>query len=109
MPAPAKISAKPAAVNKPAPKVGAPAPTGNFYLGQIEAFAFNFPPSGWLPCDGRTLPIMQNQALFSLLGTTYGGDGLRNFGLPKLAPIGRSGPQFFIAASQTIFPVPQRQ
>jgi microcystin-dependent protein len=108
MPTPAKTSAKPAAAAKLAPKVGAPAPTGNFYLGQIEAFAFNFAPAGWLPCDGRTLPINQNQALFSLLATTYGGDGIRTFGLPKLAPIGPSGPQFFIAASQTIFPFPSR-
>jgi microcystin-dependent protein len=108
MPASAKTSAKPAVANKPAPKVGAPGPTGNFYLGQIEALAFNFAPTGWLPCDGRTLPINQNQALFSLLGTTYGGDGLHNFGLPKLAPISPAGPQFFIAASQTIFPYPSR-
>ena len=106
MPAPTKTQAKPAAATKPAPKVGAPGPTGNFYLGQIEAFAFNFAPTGWLPCDGRTLPINQNQALFSLLGINYGGDGRINFGLPKLAPIGPSGPQFFIAASQTIFPYP---
>jgi microcystin-dependent protein len=107
MPTPA-TTAKSASAQKPAPKVGAPGPTGNFYLGQIEAFAFNFAPTGWLPCDGRTLPINQNQALFALLGTTYGGDGMRTFGLPKLAPIGPSGPQFFIAASQTIFPYPPR-
>src|ERR1700761_4930026 len=109
MPATAKTSAKAAAAKKPAPKVGAPGPTGNFYLGQIEAFAFNFAPTGWLPCDGRTLPINQNQALLTLLGTTYGGDGRTTFGLPKLAPIPSPGPHFFIAVGATIFPYPPRQ
>lgn len=44
--------------------------------------SFNFPPRGWALCDGQLLPINQNQALFSLLGTTYGGNGVVNFGLP---------------------------
>jgi len=108
MPAPARTSAKAAAAKTAAPNLGAPAPTGNFYLGQIEALAFNFAPTGWLPCDGREMQIMQNQALFALLGTTYGGDGQVSFALPKLAPITPQGPQFFIAASQTIFPFPSR-
>ncbi len=46
--------------------------------------AFGFPPKGWALCNGQLLPIMQNQALFSLLGTTYGGDGRTNFALPNL-------------------------
>jgi microcystin-dependent protein len=46
--------------------------------------SFGFPPKGWALCDGQLLPINQNQALFSLLGTTYGGDGRVNFGLPDL-------------------------
>ncbi len=46
--------------------------------------SFNFAPKGWATCDGQLLPINQNQALFSLLGTTYGGDGRVNFGLPNL-------------------------
>jgi microcystin-dependent protein len=54
------------------------------FLGQVEIFAFNFPPKGWATCSGQTLPINQNQALFSLLGTTYGGDGQTTFGLPDL-------------------------
>jgi len=54
------------------------------FLSQIEAFAFNFPPKGWAFCNGQLLPINQNQALFSLLGTTYGGDGRINFALPDL-------------------------
>jgi microcystin-dependent protein len=60
------------------------------FLGEIRMFAFNFPPNGWALCNGQTLPINQNQALFSLLGTTYGGNGTSTFGLPDLqsrAPI----------------------
>jgi microcystin-dependent protein len=54
------------------------------YLGEIRIVGFNFPPRGWATCDGQILPINQNQALFSLLGTTYGGDGRVNFALPDL-------------------------
>jgi microcystin-dependent protein len=54
------------------------------YLGQIQAFGFNFAPRGWAKCDGSLLPIAQYSALFSLLGTTYGGDGRTTFGLPDL-------------------------
>src|SRR5580698_6522928 len=54
------------------------------FLSEIEIFSFNFAPKGWALCNGQLLPINQNQALFSLLGTTYGGDGRVNFGLPDL-------------------------
>jgi microcystin-dependent protein len=54
------------------------------FVGQIEAFAFAFAPRGWAACNGQTLPINQNQALFSLLGTQFGGDGITNFKLPDL-------------------------
>ena len=54
------------------------------FLGQIQAFGFNFAPRGWAHCNGQLLPISQNEALFSLLGTTYGGDGRTTFGLPDL-------------------------
>jgi microcystin-dependent protein len=54
------------------------------FLGEIKIVSFNFPPKGWTVCDGQLLPINQNQALFSILGTTYGGDGMRTFGLPNL-------------------------
>jgi microcystin-dependent protein len=54
------------------------------FLAQIEAFAFTFAPKGWALCNGQLLPINENQALFSLLGTTYGGDGRVNFALPDL-------------------------
>lgn len=54
------------------------------FLGQISLFSFNFAPKGWAQCAGQLLPINQNQALFALLGTTYGGDGRVNFALPDL-------------------------
>lgn len=54
------------------------------FLGQIQAFGFNFPPRGWALCQGQLLPINQYQALFSLLGTTFGGDGRTTFALPDL-------------------------
>lgn len=54
------------------------------YVGEIRLFPFDWAPVGWLPCDGRTLPIQNNQALASLLGNQYGGDGRTNFNLPDL-------------------------
>lgn len=54
------------------------------FLGQIQAFGFNFAPRGWATCEGQLLAISQNTALFSLLGTTFGGDGRTTFGLPDL-------------------------
>ncbi|HEY2859506.1 MAG TPA: tail fiber protein [Terracidiphilus sp.] len=54
------------------------------FLSEIKLISFNFPPKGWAFCNGNTLPINQNQALFSLLGTTYGGNGQTTFQLPNL-------------------------
>ncbi len=54
------------------------------FLAEIRIVGFNFAPRGWALCDGQILPISQNQSLFSLLGTTYGGDGRTSFGLPDL-------------------------
>jgi microcystin-dependent protein len=54
------------------------------FLGEIKIISWNFAPKGWAFCNGTLLPINQNQALFSVLGTTYGGDGMRTFGLPNL-------------------------
>jgi microcystin-dependent protein len=54
------------------------------FLAQIQIVAYNFAPKGWAFCNGQLLPIAQNTALFSLLGTTYGGDGRTNFALPNL-------------------------
>ena len=63
------------------------------YVGEIRMFAGDYAPQGWLPCDGRPLDISGNEALFSLLDTTYGGDGVNNFKLPDLrgrTPLGQS-------------------
>jgi len=54
------------------------------FIGQIQQFGFNFAPRGWAFCNGQLLPIAQNTALFSLLGTIYGGDGRTTFGLPDM-------------------------
>ena len=54
------------------------------FLGEIRIMSFNFPPKGWAQCNGQLLPINQNQGLFSLLGTTYGGNGQTTFALPNL-------------------------
>src|SRR4051794_33044243 len=59
-------------------------PMAEPFLSEIRIMSFVFAPKGWALCDGQLLPINQNQALFSLLGTTYGGDGRVNFGLPDL-------------------------
>jgi microcystin-dependent protein len=64
----------------------------NQYVGEIKLFAGNFAPLGWLFCDGSLLPISENETLFQLIGTTYGGDGQSTFALPDLrgrVPIGR--------------------
>jgi microcystin-dependent protein len=61
------------------------------FLGQLMLAAFGFAPKGWALCNGQTMPINQNQALFSLLGTTYGGNGVQTFALPNLqglTPVG---------------------
>ncbi|MDB5268893.1 MAG: hypothetical protein JWP58_1933 [Hymenobacter sp.] len=61
------------------------------YLGEIRAIAYDYAPKGWAFCAGQTLPINSNQALFSLLGTTYGGNGVTTFNLPNLqgrVPVG---------------------
>jgi microcystin-dependent protein len=54
------------------------------FVGQIISVGFNFPPLGWLPCDGSLRPISEYETLYALLGTTYGGDGISTFGLPDL-------------------------
>jgi microcystin-dependent protein len=91
------------------------------YLGEIRMVGFNFPPKGWALCNGQLLPLSQNTALFSLLGTNYGGDGKTNFGLPNLqasAPMGygngaglsprywgETGGEFAVALLQTQLPM----
>lgn len=61
------------------------------YLGQIELYGFNFAPRGWALCAGQLIPIQQYSALFSILGTNYGGNGTTNFGLPNLQGRGAVG------------------
>src|SRR2546429_7958393 len=76
------------------------------FVAEIRMFAGNFAPKGWAMCDGQLLPISQNTALFSLLGTNYGGDGKSTFALPNLegsTPLGQgqatSGSQYFLGES----------
>ena len=67
------------------------------YIGTIVLVAFNYAPVNWAFCNGQLLPINQNMALFSLLGTTYGGDGQTNFALPNLNASGlQSGLNYMI-------------
>ena len=54
------------------------------YIGQLALVAFDYAPNGWLPCNGQLLPLNQYQALFAVLGTKYGGNGVNNFALPDL-------------------------
>jgi microcystin-dependent protein len=93
----------------------------NPFVAEIRMFAGNFAPTGWALCDGQLLSISQNTALFSLLGTTYGGDGRSTFGLPNLqgnAPLqagqgnglslrdlGETGGEQFVTLLQTEMPV----
>jgi microcystin-dependent protein len=76
------------------------------FVGEIRMFAGNFPPVGWMFCEGQLLPISENETLFQLIGTTYGGDGQSTFALPNLAsriPIhmgtGSSGTPYQLAES----------
>jgi hypothetical protein len=57
------------------------------FIGEVETFAFNFCPQGWSTLNGQLLQISQNTPLFSLLGTTYGGDGVKSFALPTAKPV----------------------
>ncbi|HEX8566430.1 MAG TPA: tail fiber protein [Pyrinomonadaceae bacterium] len=75
------------------------------YIGEIRMFGGNFPPLGWLFCEGQQLPISENEALFQLIGTTYGGDGESTFNLPDLQ--GRIPIHFGNASSGTTYPLAQ--
>ncbi len=68
------------------------------FLSEIRIMSFNFPPKGWALCNGQLLPINQNQPLFSLLGTTFGGDGRVNFALPDL----RGRPPIHVGGGHTL-------
>src|SRR5207237_4572986 len=79
--------------DRPAGRLPAPAVTSRArtkimaltpFIGEVVMYAFNYPPKSWALCNGQFLPINQNQALFSILGTTYGGNGQTTFALPEL-------------------------
>ena len=76
------------------------------FIGEVGTFAFNFCPNGWSTLNGQLLPISQNTALFSLLGTTYGGDGKTTFALPTAKPIftGTEAVLLQCIALQGVFP-----
>jgi microcystin-dependent protein len=76
------------------------------FIGQIQTFGFNFPPRGWALCNGQLLAISAYQALFSLLGTIYGGDGRTTFGLPDLR--GRAALHFGTGPGLTNRPIGQK-
>jgi len=71
-------------------------------IGQIKLFPYNFAPVGWQVCEGNLIPISENDALFSLIGTTYGGDGEQTFALPNLK--GKVPGMHYCIAMSGIFP-----
>ena len=73
-----------AAGHLPVPELGAIAAMAQPYVGEIRMFGGNFAPAGWMFCEGQLLPISENETLFQLIGTTYGGDGQSTFALPDL-------------------------
>lgn len=74
-------------------------------LGDIWCFAFNFPPQGWMECNGQVLQVNSNQALFSLIGFTFGGNGSTTFALPNLNGASRqNGFMKFYIATAGIYP-----
>lgn len=76
------------------------------YVGEIIAVPYGWCPYNWLPAEGQHVPIAQNQALYQLLGTTYGGDGQTTFGLPNPAPIHTKNgkPLVYCIATRGVFP-----
>jgi len=74
------------------------------FLGQIQLLPYNFAPNGWAFCEGQLLAISQNTALFSLLGTTYGGDGATTFALPNLKAKEPDPNTHFCIALEGIYP-----
>ncbi len=73
------------------------------FLSEIRIMSFGFPPKGWALCTGQLLPINQNQALFSLLGTLYGGNGMTTFALPDLQSLAPAGVSYVICTTG-VFP-----
>jgi microcystin-dependent protein len=67
------------------------------FIGQISIFPFTYTPQGWAPCNGQILPIIEYQALFSLIGNRFGGDNVTTFALPNYTNQAPSGSQYYIA------------
>ena len=76
------------------------------YVGEIRMFAGNFAPAGWMFCEGQLLPISENETLFQLIGTTYGGDGQSTFALPDLRDVAPNGLTYSIC-TEGYFPSPR--
>jgi microcystin-dependent protein len=77
----------------------------NAFIGEVRAMPYEFVPQGWAPCQGQLLQPSSNPALFSLLGTTYGGDGKTTFALPTLPPLqGKEGTLQYCIAVTGVFP-----
>lgn len=74
------------------------------FLGQIQLFPYSFVPNQWLACDGASMDIAQNQALFALIGTTYGGNGTDNFKLPDLQGKAPAEGLIYCIATAGVFP-----
>lgn len=78
------------------------------YIGQIQLFPYYFEPRGWVLCDGRTMQIMQNQALYSLLGITFGGNGTTEFKIPDLRnanPLATTNQMKYYIAVEGLYPM----
>ena len=74
------------------------------FIGQIQLLPYQFAPTGWAFCTGQLIPIVQNQALFSLIGTTFGGDGVTTFALPDLRDKGPAPDLHYCIALQGYYP-----
>lgn len=74
------------------------------FIGQIELFPYNFAPVNWMPCEGQSIQIAQNQVLFALIGTTFGGDGQTSYQLPNLKDKAPAPGMQYCIAMQGIFP-----
>lgn len=81
------------------PNGGGSTSGGDCMMGTVHLFAGTFAPRGYLVADGRLLSISQNSALFSLVGTTYGGDGVTTFGLPNMQALAPAGVSYLVCAS----------
>jgi microcystin-dependent protein len=74
------------------------------FAGSIQLFAFKYAPMGWAPCNGQLLAIANFTVLYTLLGTTYGGDGKTTFALPNLPPLSADGPAYYICIEGVLPP-----